>query len=93
MRVMFSAALINNTVGCFWSSENELQENKPSNDGSAISFNPKIRKQNFKPKAKIKSAKKSPEKAEKSKIKTEYYVSDEPSSMCKNTGGWGQPCR
>ena len=25
-------------------------------------------------------------------IKTETLISDEPSSMCRNSGGWGQPC-
>lgn len=94
MRVILSAALFNNTIACFWSNEKELQDKPPINDAPAtIAYNPKIRKTNFKSKAKVKSAKKSPEKAESSKIKTEYFVSDEPSSMCKNTGGWGQPCR
>lgn len=89
MRFLVILYLLSEIQCCFWSTRPEIVEDKKTI--ASPERNVPIKVPSARPKSK--KPKKPVKKTPKSDIQTEYLVSDEPSSMCKNkSGAWGQPC-
>ena len=92
MKIKRIILLLSTSKACLWQKSLEKEENPAPPTESP--YQPKIVN-----KFSSKSSKRIPKKNSKNKssqnsngIKTETFISDEPSSMCRNSGGWGQPC-
>ena len=85
--------LFSSSKSCLWSKMEETEVKNQSSTKS--SYQPKIINK-FKSSTKRNSLKKSAKNKKVAPssdgIKTETFISDTPSTMCKNSGGWGQPC-